>query len=39
MKFKDKDDVQYMNGETITMDRGMTGYTQEPLLDFIMKGR
>ncbi|MBP9560855.1 MAG: SDR family oxidoreductase [Syntrophorhabdaceae bacterium] len=29
----------YINGETITFDGGMTGYTQEPLLDFIMKGR
>lgn len=29
----------YINGETITMDGGMTGYTQEPLLDFITKGR
>ncbi len=29
----------YINGETITFDGGMTGYTQEPLLDFIMKGK
>lgn len=29
----------YINGETITMDGGMTGYTQEPLLDFITKGK
>ena len=35
-------EAQYINGETITMDGGMTGYTQEPLLDFIAnlsKGR
>lgn len=29
----------YINGDTITFDGGMTGFTQEPLLDFIMKGR
>lgn len=39
MKFKDKDDARYINGETITMDVCMSGYTQELLLDFIMKGR
>ena len=32
-------EAQYINGETIIMDGGMTGYTQEPLLDFISKGR
>jgi len=32
-------EAQYINGETITMDGGMTGYTQEPLLDFITKGK
>jgi NAD(P)-dependent dehydrogenase (short-subunit alcohol dehydrogenase family) len=32
-------EARYINGETITMDGGMTGYVQEPLLDFIMKGR
>jgi NAD(P)-dependent dehydrogenase (short-subunit alcohol dehydrogenase family) len=32
-------EAQYINGETITMDGGMTGYTQESLLDFIAKGR
>lgn len=32
-------DAQYINGETITMDGGMTGYTQEPLLDFISRGK
>jgi NAD(P)-dependent dehydrogenase (short-subunit alcohol dehydrogenase family) len=37
--FLASDDAQYVNGETITMDGGMTGYTQESLLDFIMKGR
>lgn len=31
--------AQYINGETITMDGGMTGYAPEPLLDFIMKGK
>lgn len=29
----------YINGETITMDGGMTGYTPESLLDFISKGK
>ena len=33
------DDAQYINGETITMDGGMTGYTRETLLDLIGKGR
>lgn len=28
-------EAQYINGETITMDGGMTGYTQESLVDFI----
>jgi len=32
-------EAQYINGETITMDGGMTGYDQEPLLDFISKGK
>jgi NAD(P)-dependent dehydrogenase (short-subunit alcohol dehydrogenase family) len=32
-------EAQYINGETITMDGGMTGYAQEPLLDFISKGK
>jgi len=32
-------EAQYINGETITMDGGMTGYSQEPLLDFISKGK
>jgi len=32
-------EAQYINGETITMDGGMTGYGQEPLLDFISKGK
>jgi NAD(P)-dependent dehydrogenase (short-subunit alcohol dehydrogenase family) len=31
--------AQYINGETLTMDGGMTGYTPESLVDFIMKGR
>lgn len=37
--FLASDKARYINGETITIDGGMTGYTQEPLLDFIMKGR
>lgn len=32
-------EAQYINGETITIDGGMTGYAQEPLLDFISKGK
>jgi gluconate 5-dehydrogenase len=32
-------DARYINGETITMDGGMTGYTPECLLDFISKGK
>ncbi|MBA4418896.1 MAG: 2-deoxy-D-gluconate 3-dehydrogenase [Syntrophus sp. (in: bacteria)] len=32
-------DAQYINGETITMDGGMTGYTPDSLLDFIGKGK
>jgi NAD(P)-dependent dehydrogenase (short-subunit alcohol dehydrogenase family) len=31
--------AQYVNGETLTMDGGMTGYTPESLVDFIMKGK
>ncbi|MCX5813011.1 MAG: SDR family oxidoreductase [Proteobacteria bacterium] len=37
--FLASNDARYINGETITMDGGMTGFTQESLLDFIMKGR
>ena len=29
-------EASYINGETITMDGGMTGYTPDSLLDFIM---
>ncbi len=32
-------EAQYINGETIVIDGGMTGYTAEPLLDFIMAGK
>jgi 3-oxoacyl-[acyl-carrier protein] reductase len=39
MLFLASDGAGYINGETINMDGGMTGYTQESLLDFIMKGR
>jgi len=31
--------AQYINGETIVVDGGMTGYTAEPLVDFIMAGK
>jgi NAD(P)-dependent dehydrogenase (short-subunit alcohol dehydrogenase family) len=31
--------AQYINGETIVMDGGMTGHTQESLLDFISRGK
>ncbi len=37
--FLASDGAQYVNGETLTMDGGMTGYTPEPLVDFIMKGK
>ncbi|MCX7965561.1 MAG: SDR family oxidoreductase [Syntrophorhabdaceae bacterium] len=37
--FLASDEAKYINGETITIDGGMTGFTQEPLLDFIMKGK
>jgi len=33
--FLASDEAHYINGETIIMDGGMTGYTQEPLVDFI----
>jgi gluconate 5-dehydrogenase len=32
-------EAQYINGETIVMDGGMTGFSQESLLDFISKGK
>ncbi len=37
--FLSSSDARYVNGETIVMDGGMTGYVPEPLLDFIAKGR
>ncbi len=39
MLFLASDGAAYINGETLVMDGGMTGYTQEPLLDFISKAR
>lgn len=32
-------EAHYINGETLVMDGGMTGYVQEPLLDFLAKGK
>lgn len=32
-------EAQFINGETIVMDGGMTGYVQQPFLDVIMKGK
>ena len=32
-------EAQYINGETIVMDGGMTGYGQESLIDLISKGK
>ncbi len=37
--FLASDNAQYINGETIIMDGGMTGYSGEGLLDFIAKGK
>lgn len=37
--FLASDDARYINGETIVMDGGMTGYSTEGLLDFISKGK
>lgn len=37
--FLASDDARYINGETIVMDGGMTGYTPEGLLDFMSKGK
>ncbi len=37
--FLASDDAAYINGETIVMDGGMTGYTSEGLLDFLSKGK
>lgn len=32
-------EAQFINGETVVMDGGMTGYVQQPFLDMIMKGK
>ncbi len=37
--FLASDDARYINGETIVMDGGMTGYAPEGLLDFMSKGK
>jgi len=37
--FLASDKARYINGETITMDGGMTGYVREGLFDFINKGK
>ena len=37
--FLSSNEARYINGETITMDGGMTGYSGEGLLDFIAKGK
>ncbi|NLT22711.1 MAG: SDR family oxidoreductase [Syntrophorhabdus sp.] len=37
--FLASDDARYINGETIVMDGGMTGFTAEGLLDFMSKGK
>ena len=39
MLFLASDDAAYINGETIVMDGGMTGYTPLGLLDFMSKGK
>jgi NAD(P)-dependent dehydrogenase (short-subunit alcohol dehydrogenase family) len=37
--FLSSPEAQYINGETIVIDGGMTGYSGESLLDFISKGK
>lgn len=32
-------EAQYINGETVVMDGGMTGYGKESLIDFISRGK
>jgi NAD(P)-dependent dehydrogenase (short-subunit alcohol dehydrogenase family) len=37
--FLASDAARYINGTTVAMDGGMTGFNQEPLLDMIAKGK
>jgi NAD(P)-dependent dehydrogenase (short-subunit alcohol dehydrogenase family) len=37
--FLSSPEAQYINGETIVMDGGMTGYEQESLIDLLSKGK